>query len=109
MQHILPEVRPFVINMPEETYVVQTGGSARSREIDTMDNSRVDVSGVPGHTHNASAIISVTADYARTRTVAAAISEAWAEEKVDLAVGTYVDSVEPTTLPSCTTARSSGA
>ena len=66
MQHVLPEVRPFVNNMPEETYVVQTGGSARSREIETIDN-RVAVSGVPGHTHNATAIASISADFGEIR------------------------------------------
>ena len=29
--------------MPEETYVVQTGGSARSREIKTMDKCRAEL------------------------------------------------------------------
>ena len=74
MQHILPEVRPFVNSMPEETYVVQTGGSARSREINTTDNSRVEVSGVPGHTHNATAIASISADFRELRGAAVVMS-----------------------------------
>ena len=65
MANVLPEVRPAVESMPHEGFVMQTGGSARRS---TIKNNGLD--GVPGHTHNASAMISVTADYSRTRTVA---------------------------------------
>ena len=95
MANVLPEVRPAVESMPHEGFVMQTGGSARRSIIKNNGINTYYVHGVPGHTHNASAMISVTADYSRTRTVATAIPGAWAEEKVDLAVGTYVDSVEP--------------
>ena len=95
MANVLPEVRPAVESMPHEGFVMQTGGSARRSVIKNDGKNTYHVHGVPGHTHNASAMISVTADYARTRTVATAIPEAWAEEKVDIGVGTYVDSVEP--------------
>ena len=95
MANVLPEVRPAVESMPHEGFVMQTGGSARRSTIKNNGLDTYYVTGVPGHTHNASAMISVTADYSRTRTVAAAIDFAWAEEKVDLGVGTYQDSVEP--------------
>ena len=95
MANVLPEVRPAVESMPHEGFVMQTGGSARRSTIKNNGLDSYFVTGVPGHTHNASAMISVTADYSRTRTVAAAIDPSWAEEKVDLGVGAYQDSVEP--------------
>ena len=50
--------------MPHEGYVMQTGGSARRSFIKNNGSDTYYVHGVR-HTHNASAMISVTADYSR--------------------------------------------
>ena len=63
MANELPEVVPSVQSMPTSGWFVQTGGSARQRI--TKNTSAIDteglysVQGVPGHTHNASAVVSV--------------------------------------------------
>ena len=77
MERTLPEVRPYVSSMPEETYVIMTGGSARSRELPTVDNY-VQVSGVPGHTHNATAIASISSDFKELRGTNTTIDGSWA-------------------------------
>ena len=67
-QRVLPEVRPYVRNMPEDPYVMLTGGSARSREIESSDAGNftfVSVTGVPKHTHNSTAIAHVSCDFAK--------------------------------------------
>ena len=63
MAQLRPEVRPNVTNMPVDGFGMQTGGSARRRVVpfDTAMNS-YKVTGVPGHTHNASAVCSVLVD-----------------------------------------------
>ena len=81
--------------MPHEGYVMQTGGSARRSFIKNNGSDTYYVHGVPGHTHNASAMISVTADYSRQLDEALTISSDWADEDVHLHVGDYTDSVEP--------------
>ena len=92
--HVLPEVRPFVTNMPEETYVVQTDGSARSRELKT-DNFRVRISGVPGHTHNSTAIASISHDFSLRRQVATTLPESlFSDSAVNLLATDYTDSAE---------------
>ena len=78
--------------MPHEGYVMQTGGSARRSFIKNNGSDTYYVHGVPGHTHNASAMISVTADYSRQLDEALTIG---ADEDVVLNVGDYTDSVEP--------------
>ena len=95
MANVLPEVRPSVESMPHEGFVMQTGGSARRTFIKNDGNDTYHVHGVPGHTHNASAMISVTADYSATRDVALTIHETWAEEKFNTGVDDFTDSVEP--------------
>ena len=94
MEHVLPEVRPYVRNMPETAYEIQTGGSARSREIPTESN-QVHVTGVPGHTHNSSAVVSIEADYTVTRSttveVSASFGEALNDHALIVAAG-YTDS-----------------
>ena len=96
MANVLPEVRPLVESMPHEGFVMQTGGSARRSFIKNNGFDHYFVHGVPGHTHNASAMLSVTADYSERRGVAEDIGAGvWAEEKVDLAVDDFTDSVEP--------------
>ena len=92
--HVLPEVRPFVRNMPEETYVVQTDGSARSRELKT-DNFRVRISGVPGHTHNSTAIASISHDFSLTRQVATTLpASVFSDAAVALLATDYTDSAQ---------------
>ena len=58
----LQDVRPVVRNMRPEGYILQTGGSATRKEI-KMEGSQSDplfrVTGVPLHTHNATALLSI--------------------------------------------------
>ena len=54
-----------------------------------------DVAGIPGHTHNASAVASVDADYTRYRTVALNIDQnIWAYGALAFPVGLLTDSIE---------------
>lgn len=94
MANILPEVQPVVTSMPAKGYQMQTGGSARRSFIQNHNNTYF-IHGVPGHTHNASAMISVTADYSKTRDILSTIGVAWADEEVQLRVDDYTDSREP--------------
>ena len=68
MANILPEVQPIVTSMPGRGYELQTGGSARRSFIKNNNNTYF-IHGVPGHTHNSSAMISVTAEYTRKRDI----------------------------------------
>ena len=64
MANPLPEVRPVVTSMPTTGWFMQTSGSARKRvsaNKGTSTQGLFDVSGVPGHTHNSSAVLSVDA------------------------------------------------
>ena len=92
LDHILPEVRPVVTNMPEETYVAQTQGSARSRTL-PLDVNVYRVSGVPGHTHNSTAITSVSADFSSLRAANLVVTDDWAPAAFTMAVGEHDDSV----------------
>mgnify|MGYP003329919273 CR=1 FL=1 len=60
----LIDVRPVVRNMRPDGYVLQTGGSA-TRKVIEMEGSQTRplfrVTGVPRHTHNASALLQVQA------------------------------------------------
>ena len=68
MANILPEVRPEVISMPAHGFMMQTGGSARKRTIQFQSSdSSFPISGVPGHTHNSSAVVAIEADYTERR------------------------------------------
>ena len=60
------EVKPLVKSMPTGGFQLQTGGSARRRLVKNESDS-YKVTGVPGHTHNASAVLSVLCDHSRTR------------------------------------------
>ena len=97
MSNILPEVRPEVVSMPMEGFVMQTGGSARRSRIsfDKYDDS-YSVVGVPGHTHNACAVVSVIADYSRKRETAMTVSRAFAHIGVNAGTGDGL--AEPDTL-----------
>ena len=97
MANELPEVRPEVRSMPFEGFVMQTDGSARRSFIKNV-NDEYYVRGVPGHTHNASAMISVEADYTNTRGAAETINHVWAPDTINLAATDYIDSVEPENL-----------
>ena len=94
MANILPEVQPVVTSMPSKGYQMQTGGSAR-RSFIKNHNDTYFIHGVPGHTHNASAMISVTADYSRKRDILSTIGVAWADEEVELKADDFTDSKEP--------------
>ena len=94
MANILPEVQPVVTSMPDRGYELQTGGSARRSFIKNNNNTYF-IHGVPGHTHNSSAMISVTAEYTRKRDIASTINTSWANAPVVLAATEYTDSLEP--------------
>ena len=70
MANELPEVVPITNSMPTEGWFCQTRGSAR-RRVTANDGTSPQpvfrVTGVPGHSHNASAVIEVDADYTRYR------------------------------------------
>ena len=54
------------------------------------------VSGIPGHTHNASAVVSITADYTKTRAAAITISEnAWGPGQIIIPAAVPEDSAVP--------------
>ena len=61
----LQDVRPVVRNMRPDGYILQTGGSA-TRQIIKAEGDQVAplfrVTGVPLHTHNASALLEITAE-----------------------------------------------
>ena len=94
MANILPEVQPLVTSMPDRGYELQTGGSARRSFIKNTDDTYF-IHGVPGHTHNASAMISVTAEYTRQRGIVRTIDTSWAYDPVVMAAEDYTDSIEP--------------
>ena len=75
MAQLRPEVRPDVTNMPVDGFLMQTGGSAKRRVVpfDTSMGS-YKVTGVPGHTHNSSAVCSVLVDNTEKSNVAFTIS-----------------------------------
>ena len=93
MANILPE-EPVVTSMPDKGYDLQTGGSARRSFIKNTDDTYY-IHGVPGHTHNASAMISVTANYTRKRGIVRTINKSWANDAVVMAAEDYTDSIEP--------------
>ena len=100
MANELPEVVPNVQSMPTSGWFVQTGGSARQRvtkNTSALDTEGVyDVQGVPGHTHNASAVVSVDADYTRFRTAQLGVdANVWGHGALDLPAGLLTDSEEP--------------
>ena len=64
MANELAEVMPKVQSMPTTGWFCQTSGSARRRVVQnksktkTLDTEGIfDVAGVPGHTHNTSAVV----------------------------------------------------
>ena len=97
MANELPEVMPEVRNMPTEGWFMQTSGSARKKVIRNQGSNTSPnyiVSGVPRHTHNTSALISVDADYTQVRTEAASLEAgAWSYDELPLLEGMLTDSV----------------
>ena len=87
--------------MPTTGWYFQTDGSARRRICKNLSSvesdGTYDVKGVPGHTHNTSAVVSVDADYTRYRSTAVEIADAvWAHGgALVFPVGLLTDSVEP--------------
>ena len=100
MANQLPEVQPDVHSMPTTGWFCQTSGNARIRVTDNVSESATQgvflVKGVPGHTHNASAVISVDADYTSYRKTAITVPEnVWAQGVLAYPVGMLTDSQEP--------------
>ena len=95
MSQFQSEVRPKVLQMPQDGFVMQTGGSARMRTIkpsiaQTLTSSypvqaQYKVTGVPGHTHNASAVLSVLCDLRRQRgTDLTSVAGVWSSQALAL-------------------------
>jgi len=100
MANQLPEVLPLVNSMPTTGWFCQTGGKARRRttkNTSTVDTQGIyDVKGVPGFTHNSSAVVSVDADYTQYRESAISVdANVWNVGALDLPVGLLTDSAEP--------------
>ena len=105
MANELPEVVPDVQSMPTTGWFCQSAGSARRRitkNTSTLKSGKLDIEGiydvrgVPGHTHNANAVVSVDADYSayrqRALNVAAGV---WGYGALAMPAGLLTDSVEP--------------
>ena len=84
----LSEVRPEVLEMPKAGFYLKTGGSAKRRIVKPLLNQKATtsfpinttykVTGVPGHTHSSSAVLSLTVDLKRNRGSDQKIPEEWA-------------------------------
>ena len=70
MANELEDVVPLVRSMPTTGWFCQTSGSARLRVTKNTSSLKsgqldiegtFDVAGVPGHTHNANAVVTITA------------------------------------------------
>ena len=82
-----------MLRKPKTGYALQTGGSARRRIIKPQYKqtatdqfpieNRYRVSGVPGHTHNSSAVLSVLVDLKRDRNFNAILHNVWAHDAID--------------------------
>ena len=91
--------------MPVTGWICQTSGSARKRITKNTSSFKqgnldiegtFDVQGVPGHTHNASAVVSIDANYSRYRDAAIQVPAAvWAVGEIGLPAGMLTDSVPP--------------
>ena len=102
MSQMQSEVRPQVLRMPKTGFSLQTGGSARRRIIKPFTKqastnqfpieNKYRVSGVPGHTHNSSAVLSVLVDLKQSRNFTAALTDAWTHTGVNFAAADPGDS-----------------
>ena len=92
------EVRPRVTPMPgSEAFTLQTGGSARIRVIKPDGQAptiKFRVSGVRGHTHNASAVASVLVDLERKRGFTHTFTDAWGFSTITFAANELGDSAD---------------
>ena len=105
MANELPEVIPSVQSMPTTGWFCQTSGNARKRVAKNIAGATQDnidtrgtfaVTGVPGHTHNTSAVVSVDANYSAYRDRAITVSAGvWGYGALNLPVGLLTDSIEP--------------
>ena len=100
MANQFPEVLPEVQSMPTTGWFCQTSGNARKRvtKNTSMSDSQgvYDVKGVPKHTHNASAVVSVDADYTRYRESSITVPEhVWGYGLLEMPAGILTDSEEP--------------
>ena len=100
MANQFPEVLPEVQSMPTTGWFCQTSGNARTRVVANTSASATEgifnVKGVPGHTHNASAVVSVDADYTRYRDAAIDVDpNVWAVGAINMPAGLLTDSEEP--------------
>ena len=102
MANELKEVLPAVHSMPTTGWFCQTSGSARKRVTRNTSSFKsgsldiegtFDVKGVPGHTHNANAVVSVDANYSKYRSRALTVPAGiWSRAQLDLPVGLLTDS-----------------
>ena len=93
MSQVQSEVRPSVMKMPMSGFHLQTGGSARRRVIKPLNKQAATdqfpiqneyrVSGVPGHTHNSSAVASVLVDLEKTRGFTKTFTGTWADDTIE--------------------------
>ena len=81
----------MVTSMPTTGFSIQTGGSAR-RKIIENDRGTFNVSGVPGHSHNASGVLSVLCDLKRNRGIDLNIADPWAYGAIALGAADRGDS-----------------
>ena len=105
MANELPEVVPKVSSMPTTGWFCQTTGNARRRvtsNTSTYKSGRLDlegtfqVTGVPGHTHNANAVVSIDANYSKYRERALTVpARVWGNAALAFPVGQLTDSEEP--------------
>ena len=96
MAQIDPEVVPEVSSMPSEGWYCATSGKARKRVTSNSGSNThaiYRVQGVPGYTHNSSAVMSVDADYTKRRTTGVNVgANIWGPAGINLAEGELVDS-----------------
>ena len=100
----LSEVRPNVLEMPKSGFELMTGGSAKRRVVKPSVKqtatttfpiqTHYKVTGVPGHTHNSSAVLSLLLDLKRTRGVTHTIPAGWAYDTVEHKENEAGDSLE---------------
>ena len=99
MANVLPEVVPRVSNMSTDGWYCQTDGAARRRIVANVGSATEPVfrvAGVPGFTHNASAVIDVDADYTRFRTHAESVAAGvFGDAEMKFQAGELLDSVLP--------------
>ena len=100
MANVFPEVLPNVTSMPTQGWFCQTSGKARRRvtpNTSAVDSQAIyDVQGVPGFTHNSSAVVSVTADYTRYRDSSITVGDnVWSVGQMQFPVNMLTDSLEP--------------